>query len=675
MHAVTTEIALQRQSLAAHPFLRRLEGPGTFEQARAMIPRLGFFVLAFQDVLRLVHQRCTVREISELTKTHWDEDTGHDLWYLQDLERLGIPFDIRWLFSEEHRLARDVGYGHVATAIDASDDRVRLAVALALEGVGAEFFGRMIGFLERLGRAADLRYFARSHQQVEAEHEVFESTSQARLAAIPLDGAVRDEAVDAVRATFARMRTLADDLVTAMAAAVAPGEIGGVAIDASPEALTAAREDFGHMVRGNPRGVVRPRDVSELAAVVREARARSVKLTPRGGGLGQSGQSVASSGLTLELGRLATVGEPDLTRRTIRVGPGASWRAIAARTAPLGLLPPVMPLNLDLTVGGTLSAGGFGSSSHRFGIVASHVAGATVVTGSGEPVRCGPREERALFDAVFGGLGRVGVIAEVELQLRSAAPRVRTVVARYSDLDGLLADAWRLQSNPSVAHLELSCHGPVVGLRAIDDLRRPHIDWSFCLHVGVEAEPEGPAHPVISDGLAGSVLYSDEDGILGHASRYEQRHAFMRATGAWAGRHPWFEVILPSSTASSAIRGALERLPPFFGDGHRILLFADTDRPRSVAFPDEGPAVGFAVLPAVIPEACLDAAVAALRAVHASCIEAGGKRYGSGWLFEPGPEDWRRHYGAAYAELCEADLRYDPAALFESRLGKLHVRS
>lgn len=671
MDAVTTEIALQRQALAQHPFLRRLEGSGTFEQARAMIPRLGFFVMAFQDVLRLVHQRSTDPEIRELTKTHWDEDTGHDLWYLQDLERLGIPFDLRFLFSEEHRLARDVGYGHVSRAMSASDDRVRLSVALALEGVGAEFFGRMIGFLERMGRAADLRYFARSHQQVEADHEVFEADSQARLAAIPLDGAVKEQAVEVVRATFSSMKTLADDLVTAMDAVPAPGELGGVAIDASAEALRAAREDFGHLVRGDSRGVVRPRDVGEVEAVVREARALGVKLTPRTGGLGQSGQSVARSGLTLELGRLATVGEPDRERRTIRVGPGASWRAIAARTAPLGLLPPVMPLNLDLTVGGTLSAGGFGSSSHRFGIAASHVASATVVTGTGDTLRCGPTEERALFDAVFGGLGRVGVLAEVELRLRAVAPRVRTKVARYGDLESLLADARQLQAEPAVTHLEVACHGAVTGMRASGDLRRPHVDWSFSLHVGVEVDPAG-GHASVLDALRGAILYEDEDSVLGHASRYEQRHAFMRATGAWNERHPWFEVILPSATASSTIRRALELLPPFFGDGHRVLLFADGDRPRGVAFPDE-PAVGFAVLPAAIPPALLDPALEALRAVHTLCVEAGGKRYGSGWLFEPGADDWRRHYGASYAALCEAELRYDPQALFDSCLGKLRA--
>jgi FAD/FMN-containing dehydrogenase len=49
-------------------------------------------------------------------------------------------------------------------------------------------------------------------------------------------------------------------------------------------------------------------------------------------------------------------------------------------------LPAVVPLNLDLTVGGTVSAGGIGATSHTHGPVVSNVSEITAVTGSGRSV-------------------------------------------------------------------------------------------------------------------------------------------------------------------------------------------------------------------------------------------------------------------------------------------------
>ena len=208
-------IAGERTRLSTIPFLRALEGTGTAEQIQRTVPRLAFFVLCFQDVLRLANERTTEPQLKHFSEEHQAEDLGHDLWYLHDLAQLQAERDTAWLFSEEHQLTRDVAYSQIGDVLAATHDCTRMAVVLSLEAIGAEFFGRAIGFLDRTRGSSDLKYFARKHQQIESNHKVFENDKQSELDAIPLSAAGWDEAKRAIENTFAGMTRLGADLHTA----------------------------------------------------------------------------------------------------------------------------------------------------------------------------------------------------------------------------------------------------------------------------------------------------------------------------------------------------------------------------------------------------------------------------------------------------------------------------
>jgi hypothetical protein len=104
----------------------------------------------------------------------------------------------------------------MADILRATDDRSRLAVLLSLEAAGAEFFGRVISYLERLGRSAKLQYFARPHQRVEENHSVFEAEEQRRLWSTALPEHVYVEVLRAVDNTFQNMTRLAEELNASM---------------------------------------------------------------------------------------------------------------------------------------------------------------------------------------------------------------------------------------------------------------------------------------------------------------------------------------------------------------------------------------------------------------------------------------------------------------------------
>lgn len=207
-----TLVDREQANLATHPFFARLRAEATLADVRRVAPRVAFFVLAFQDVLRLVTEKTTDPVLRQLARAHQLEDAGHDHWYLHDLEVLDVTTDVATLFSRDARAIRDVSYHQVAEAISAESDMARFAVVLCLEAAGVSFFASMVDGLDRLGRSDGLLYFAKQHQAVEANHEIFEDERQKAIDAIPVPTAAGAEVVRAVTRTFATMRNLADHL-------------------------------------------------------------------------------------------------------------------------------------------------------------------------------------------------------------------------------------------------------------------------------------------------------------------------------------------------------------------------------------------------------------------------------------------------------------------------------
>lgn len=429
----------------------------------------------------------------------------------------------------------------------------------------------------------------------------------------------------------------------------------------------AAGHDFGHLRSGSAAAIVRPRTADAVVRIVEAARAHGFRLTTRGLGLSQSGQSVPRDGVSLQTTSLADI-VVDPTSATARCGPGATWRQLLAATAPHGLAPRVMPFNLDLSIGGTLSAGGLGSTSHTHGFAVSSVAAIEVVTGTGARIESA-RTERA-HDAVLGGVGRFGVLCSATLELRRLLPSTRTYCLLYDALEPMLADQRALMSRPWCTHLEGFASASIQGLRrGADGRRAPFARWFFGMHLSVEHEGAPASDAEYLEGLGfRELLHIEEDRSHEFAARYDMRFAMMKAIGAWDQIHPWVECTVPGDVAPRLLPELVPSLPLMLGDGHRMMPIADVAKPGLFMVAEPSPAYGIAVLPAGVPKPFEAPAIAALRNVHDKLINAGGKRYLSGWLFEPDEAFWRLHFGARYDDWCAAKSELDPDGVFESRL-------
>jgi cytokinin dehydrogenase len=446
---------------------------------------------------------------------------------------------------------------------------------------------------------------------------------------------------------------------------------GKPSMKAHDQLIDRVQRDFGHLVLGNALDIVKPETLGELTDIVRSARERATHLTVRGGGSSQSGQCLPDDSVVVDMSGWNQIEAVDYEQLTVSCQPGVTWRELLARTLKSGLVPKVHPLNLDLTVGGTLSAGGLGSTSHRHGFAVSHIASAQVVLGTGELVTTGPTRERDVFDATFGGSGRVGIIGSIQLELEAAPLEVRTLVLYYEDGGRMQSDLLLLSAEPWVYHVGAMCSASVHGLKkGMTGRREPVRRWSFAIELTWRGGAEEPLTRSLERLSFDEILNEESDELGQFLARYDVRFELMRATGAWHQAHPWFEALLPPATVAVALRKIME-LPAFFGDGHRVSVVADTERPSAIAFPGAGPAMVVAVLPVGVPEPLVTRALEAIAELDEVTYALGGRRYVSGWLSKSGGFRWERHYAAQYRRLLDLKQRLDPSNLFRSKLASL----
>lgn len=437
-------------------------------------------------------------------------------------------------------------------------------------------------------------------------------------------------------------------------------------------ALAGVSGDFGRLTRGRPLGLIRVRDERELAAVIELANARSARLTLRTGGNGQSGQSIAHGSYCVSLAHMERVVRIDSARVTATCSAGSSWRAVIDAAARHGLVPRVVPLNIDLSVGGTLSAGGIGASSHRYGSACSNVVSLTAITGAGERVECSRERRPEVFDAVLGGLGRAAAITSVTLALRPAKRNVHNVFALYTSLQDCLADMQFLATLPACSYIEGSCSTSFMGLKKTAHGRQPLLRWFHGIQFSIEHD-DGPGDgigEVLGRLRSLEIVHREDDDHRLFLDRYQARFESMRASGAWDQAHPWFECFLPADTAAPFIEQVLSTIPGVLGDGHRLFAIDGAGSPRFLQLPVDASntSLAFAILPPGVPDPARVAATTFVESATELLHRHGGRRYLSGWLGARDQAFWRSHHGHLYEAWLAAKRTLDPNGVLTSAL-------
>lgn len=421
--------------------------------------------------------------------------------------------------------------------------------------------------------------------------------------------------------------------------------------------------NFGHIFHGNPSLLVEPMVADDVVAVVQFARESHLTVSARGAGHSQSFLAISDGGILLNMPSLGRIGNVDSERMTVDVEGGTVWGDLVRHLMPLGLAPPVLTNNLNVTVGGTLSIAGIGVASFRHGTQGDQVEELDLVTGTGELLTCAPDRNAGLFWSAIAGLGQVGIITRARLRLRRVKPMTRTYYLLYDDVRRFMGAASAAMESSVWEHLESWASPSPQGTKPVSGRRQVFARWFFPFHLTVEFDPGAPPDDAaLLEGLDPyEHLYTDDLPTIDFFERLTPVFDLWKRGGTWEHVHPWMETVLPWKTAPDLLDAILPDLPPSILVGGHVLLWpakGSASRSRLFIRPPGENLLGFGILPAVPPKFWVDLKPMLENASRLS-IAMGGKRYLSGYVDFDATE-WREHFGGEWAAFQEAKRKYDP---------------
>jgi FAD/FMN-containing dehydrogenase len=420
-----------------------------------------------------------------------------------------------------------------------------------------------------------------------------------------------------------------------------------------PTSLTAAADDFGHIVHRQPVAVLKPGSVEDIIRMVQYARQQRLSIGARGQGHTAFGQSQVEAGIVIDMSTLNT--PPLVIDDRVEVRAGVMWHTVLSATLPDGLRPPILTGFLGLSVGGTLSVGGIDGGSYRFGAQVDNVLELQVVTGEGGLEICSASQNHDLFEAALAGLGQCAIIIRATLQLVLAETNARVFLLFYPDLPTMLRDE-RLLINDGR-------FDSVVGFV----VPSPVGGWVFFIEGARYFTP--PVVPPNADLLAGLSFIPGFEQItdvpyFDFADRVGPQIEALKANGRFELPHPWFDVFVPDSEIDDYAGEILSTLTPDdLGPDFPILFFPlkseHFTRPL-LRVPDENVFFLFDILRTAPDDpAVVNRMVTSNLELFERARDLGSKHYTISAI-PLSQHDWQQHFHPFWGQLESAKRHFDP---------------
>ncbi|MBU3030082.1 FAD-binding oxidoreductase [Paracoccus marinaquae] len=349
---------------------------------------------------------------------------------------------------------------------------------------------------------------------------------------------------------------------------------GGVLREIAPAYLEEPRGRFF----GKAGLVAAPRDVEEVAAVVRACAEARVAIVPRGGGTGLVGGQVMPEGpapLVLSLERMSAIREVFADEGVLVAEAGATLQQVREAAGGVGRQ---FPLSLasqgTAQIGGVLSTNAGGVNVLRHGNARALCLGIEAVLPTGEVMRDLRRLRKDntgydLRDLLIGAEGTLGVITAAALTLAPLPAETGVamlVVESPPAALGLLALAQGRMAGGVTAFELIAGQGLEFLAEHFPQMRQPFDplpDWLVLVEVGL---PAGLGAGEALEGLylAGSEAGLISDGVIAQSGQQaaglwalrEHIPLANRAVGAIASH----DISLPLSELADFIRDAGEML-------------------------------------------------------------------------------------------------------------------
>ena len=215
-----------------------------------------------------------------------------------------------------------------------------------------------------------------------------------------------------------------------------------------PGAVQVVREDtdFGGASLG-PQVRVRTGTIDELRVVLEAACRWRLPVAIRGAGHSSGGHTSGAPGVVVE--HAPTADQADIGDGFAEVPAHWTWSRVESALRAIGRDLVVATSSLSTTVGGTLSVGGFGIRSVRWGPQVDQVRALRLIGVTGEAVWCSPSDDGDRFHSALTGLGQVGIIERVRIATRDRHDHLASVTCEHESFSDLADYLLSLTESPA----------------------------------------------------------------------------------------------------------------------------------------------------------------------------------------------------------------------------------
>ena len=405
----------------------------------------------------------------------------------------------------------------------------------------------------------------------------------------------------------------------------------------------AAADDYGHIVHRMPIAVLKPGSIEDVVKLVRFANQRGLKVAMRGNGHAMFGQAQVDAGVVIDSSTLNSVRVIDVGGRpAIEAGPGALWSAVYDAAYARKLRPPVT-VPYFLSVGGTISTGGFGGTTWRDGLQVDHVLELQVVTGHGQLVTCSDERNSDLFNAMLAGMGQCGIIVKMVMALVPAPTHVLFLVLSYANWQAAIADLTFLVKDGRFNEVDGNTR------------ERPGGGFTFNLPCGAFYDvPNSPSEPQL---LAGLGFASKSASVMTYPEYYRRTPLSPSSLP-----HPWLHLCLPASKSVEYGKRVLATPAEVALSTQLFSVWRTNNIKRPLArVPKEDLAVRFQLLrrpPASFAD--IGSLVTMNRTLYERARDMGGTRLTT-TAMPFSQADWIQYYGPVWESFRDAKKSFDPS--------------
>ena len=415
-------------------------------------------------------------------------------------------------------------------------------------------------------------------------------------------------------------------------------------LDFDEAAVQGAADDFGHVVHHKPVAVLRPADAQDIAKVVQLANRQGLKIAMRGQAHSFLGQTQVAGGVVIDSSSLNAVRIVKTgASGTAEIGAGSKWHPVLMAANAEKLTVPVIA-DTFLSVGGTISTGGFGVTTYNLGLQVDHVEELEVVTGEGQIVTCSDARNGDLFNAMLGGLGQCGIITKVVMRLMAAPTNVLFIKMDYDDFQSASADLALLAKEGRFQHLD--------GRGAA----RPAGGVGYYVEGG--AFYDAPNNPDEQKLTAGLKFAKKTATVMTYEQYFRREEVCTVCTTPL--QKPFVYLCIPASRYVEYTSGILSSPTEFAFLVPRMSAWRRNAIKRPLTrMPDEEIIYRFQ-LSRILPAGTDTGSMIALnRKLYERAREIGGYRMTSSAV-AMSQDDWKQHYGSVWQTVEAAKVKFDP---------------